>query len=66
MRVSALAAWYIEHARADRKTKELDEPCCLLSIALGREKEAVLPEIVVVECRLPPLARFRQKKTGSR
>jgi hypothetical protein len=66
MRVPALTARYIQHARADWQTEQIDEACNFLSIALGREEEAVLTEIVGVECRLPPLARFRQKKTGSR
>ena len=66
MRVPALAARYIQHARANRKSKEIDEACYFLPIALEREKKTVLPEIVGVECRLPPLARFLQKKTGSR
>jgi len=66
MRVATLAARYIKNTRADGKAKELDESRCLLPIALGREKEAVLTEIVGVECGLPPLARFLQKNTGSR
>ena len=66
MRVPALPARYVEHARANRKSQQLDKARYFLSVALGREEKTVLTEIVGVECRLPPLARFRQKKTGSR
>lgn len=66
MRVPALSARYIQHARANRQSKQLYEARDFLSVALGREEKAVLTEIVGVEGRLPPLARFLQKKTGSR
>jgi hypothetical protein len=66
MRVPALSARYVQNARANRKSKQIDEVRYFLSIALGREEKTVLTEIVGVEGRLPPLARFRQKKTGSR
>lgn len=64
--MATLAARYVQNTGANRKTKQIDEPRYFPSIALGREKKAVLTEIVGVECGLPPLARFRQKKTGSR
>jgi hypothetical protein len=66
MRVSPLSARYIEHARANGESKQIDEARYFLAVALGREEKTVLPEIVGVEGRLPPLARFLQKKTGSR
>jgi hypothetical protein len=66
VRVPALPARYIENARANRKREQLDETRYFLAVALGREEKTVLTEIVGVEGRLPPLARFRQKKTGSR
>jgi hypothetical protein len=66
VRVPALSAGYIEDARANRKSEQLDETRYFLTVTLGRKEEAVLTEIVGVECRLPPLARFGQKKTGSR
>ena len=66
MRVSPLSTGYVQQARANWKRKQLDEARYFLSVALGREEKTVLTEIVGVECRLPPLARFRQKKTGSR
>ena len=62
----ALSARHVEHARPNRKSQQLDKARYFLSVALGREKKTVLTEIVGVEGRLPPLARFRQKKTGSR
>jgi hypothetical protein len=61
-----LTAGYIQKTGAIWQCEQIDEPRYLLSIAREREKQAVLPEIVGVECRLPPLARFLQKKTGSR
>ena len=64
--MASLAAGHVEHARADRETEDVDESRDFLPIALGREERAVLEEIVGVECRLPPLARFLQKNTGSR
>lgn len=64
--MAPLPARHIEHARANRQLEELNETRYFLAIALGREEEAVFPEIVGVESRLPPLARFLQKKTGSR
>jgi hypothetical protein len=66
VRMPTLTARYIQKTRAIRQCKQIDEPSYLLSIAREREKQAVLPEIVGVECRLPPLARLLQKKTGSR
>jgi len=66
MRVTTLAARYIQHARGNGQGEQVDEARYFLSIALESEKKAVLPEIVGVECRLPPLTRFLQKKTGSR
>ena len=62
----ALSTRHIKHARANRKRKQLDETRYFLAVALGRKEKAVLTEIVGVECRLPPLARLGQKKTGSR
>ena len=66
MRVATLPARYVQNSRSNRQFKDLDEPRCFFSIAFGREEETVLAEIVGVECRLPPLARLLQKKTGSR
>jgi hypothetical protein len=66
MRVSPLSARDIQYSRADGKAEEIYETRCFLAIALRREEETVLQEIVGVEGRLPPLARFLQKKTGSR
>lgn len=66
MRMSALSARNVEYTRSDRQTQNLYETRRFLTIALGREKRCILQEIVVVERRLPPLARFFQKKTGSR
>jgi hypothetical protein len=66
VRVPALSARYIKDARANRKSEKLDETRDFLPVALGRKQKAVLTEIVGVEGRLPPLARFGQKKTGSR
>jgi hypothetical protein len=66
MRVPALAAWDVEHARAGWQTEQLDEARGLVAVALGREKWAVLQEVVGVEGGLPPLFRFLQKNTGSR
>lgn len=66
MRVPALPTGYVQHARANRQFKELDQARYFLTVPLEREKKSVLPEIVGVERRLPPLARFLQKKTGSR
>jgi hypothetical protein len=66
MRVPALATWNVEHARAGWQTEQLDEARGLVAVALGREKWAVLQEVVGVEGGLPPLFRFLQKNTGSR
>ena len=66
MRVTTLAARYIQHARGNGQGEQVDEARYFLSIALESEKKAVLQEIVGVECGLPPLTRFLQKKTGSR
>jgi hypothetical protein len=66
VRVSSLSARNIEHARSDRQAEQIDEARCFLTIALGRKEEPVFQEIVGIEGRLPPLARFLQKKTGSR
>jgi hypothetical protein len=66
VRMPTLTARYIQKTRAIWQCKQIDEPGYLLPIAREREKQAVLPEIVGVECRLPPLARLLQKKTGSR
>jgi hypothetical protein len=66
MRVPALPTRDIQHPRAHWQLEELDETGYFLSIPLWREKDSVLPEIVGVERGLPPLARFFQKKTGSR
>jgi hypothetical protein len=64
--VSSLPARNVQYSRADGQPQEIDEACRFLAIALGGEEETVLQEIVGVEGRLPPLARFLQKKTGSR
>jgi hypothetical protein len=66
VRVAALAARDIEYARCHRESKQFNEARRLLTIALGRKQEPVFQEIVGIEGRLPPLARFLQKKTGSR
>ena len=62
----ALAARHVENARFCRQSEQVYQARSLLAIPLGGEQKAVLEEIVGVECRLPPLARFLQKKTGSR
>jgi hypothetical protein len=49
MRVPALPTRHIQHSRADWQLEELDDTGYFLSIPLGREKQAVLPEIVGVE-----------------
>lgn len=66
VRVPALSARHIQHARAIGESKELDQPGYFLTIPREREEWAVLQEVMGVEGRLPPLARFLQKKTGSR
>jgi hypothetical protein len=66
MRVPPLSARYVQKARANRETEQIDKACYFLSIPLGREEKAVLTEIVGVERGLPPLTRLCQKKTGSR
>jgi hypothetical protein len=66
VRVAALPAGNVEHTRCYRKPKQLDEARRFLAVALVREKQPVFQEIVGIEGRLPPLARFLQKKTGSR
>jgi len=66
MRVSSLSTRYVQYSRADGKAEEVYETRCFVAIALGGEEETVFQEIVGVEGRLPPLARFLQKKTGSR
>jgi hypothetical protein len=66
MRVPALSAWDVEHARSIGQAEQLDETRSFLAVALGREKKTVLQQVVGVEGRLPPLFRFLQKKTGSR
>jgi hypothetical protein len=66
MRVPALTAWHVEHARSSGQAHQLDETRSLLAVTLEREKKAVLAQVVGVEGRLPPLFRFLQKKTGSR
>jgi hypothetical protein len=66
MRVSSLSARDVQYSRSDVEAEELNQTRCFLAIALGREEETVLQEIVGVERGLPPLARFLQKKTGSR
>ncbi len=66
MRVTPLSARYIKDARANRESKQLDEARDFLAVALGREEKTVLTEIVGVEGRLPPLARFRQSRFSTR
>jgi hypothetical protein len=66
MRVSSLSARHVQYPRSDGEAEEINQTRCFLAIALGCEEETVLQEIVGVEGRLPPLARFLQKKTGSR
>jgi hypothetical protein len=66
VRVPTLAARHVEDARSGGQAEQLYQARGFLAIPFGREQEAVLEEIVGVECRLPPLARFLQKKTGSR
>jgi hypothetical protein len=64
--VAALAARHVEDPRSGGQAEQIYQARGFLAIPLGREQKAVLEEIVGVECRLPPLARFLQKKTGSR
>jgi hypothetical protein len=66
MRVTSLTAWDIEDSSARGKSEQVDEPRCFAAVPLGREKWAVLKEIVGVERRLPPFFGLSQKKTGSR
>ena len=66
VRVSPLAARDVEYARSYGQTEEINETRRFLTIALRGKERAVLQEVVGVEGRLPPLARLRQKKTGSR
>jgi hypothetical protein len=66
MRVSSLSARDVEYPRSHGEADEIYQTCCFLAIVLGREEETVFQEIVGVEGGLPPLARFLQKKTGSR
>jgi hypothetical protein len=66
MRVPSLTAWHVQNTRPDGKSEQIYQPSDLLAVALWREKKTVLEQIVGVERRLPPLARCRQKKTGSR
>ncbi len=66
MRVATLPARHIQYARANGESKYIDETSYFLAIALECEERPVLQEVVGVECGLPPLARFLQKKTGSR
>jgi hypothetical protein len=38
MRVPALSAWHVEHARSGRQAEQLDEARCLVPVALeGKE-----------------------------
>jgi hypothetical protein len=66
MGVAPLATRDVENARCHRQPEQLYETRRFPTIALGREQEPVFQEIVGIEGRLPPLARFLQKKTGSR
>jgi hypothetical protein len=69
MRMSSLAAWNDEDARARRKAEDVDQARDLAAIALEREQRLVLEQILIVEVRLPPLGALflgAQKKTGSR
>lgn len=66
MGVAPLATRHVENARCHRQPEQLYEARRFPTIALGREQETVFQEIVGIEGRLPPLARFLQKKTGSR
>jgi hypothetical protein len=69
MRMSSLAAWNVEDARARRKAEDVDQARDLAAIALEREQRLVLEQILIVEVRLPPLGALllgAQKKTGSR
>ena len=64
--MSSLSARDVEYPRSDGEAEEIYQTGCFLAIVLGREEETVFQEIVGVEGGLPPLARFLQKKTGSR
>jgi hypothetical protein len=69
MRMSSLAAWNVEDARARRKAEDVDQARDLAAIALDGEERLVLEQILIVEVRLPPLGALflgAQKKTGSR
>jgi hypothetical protein len=66
MRVPSLSAGDVQYWRSNGKPEQIHETRCFVAIALGREERAILEEIVGVECRLPPLGRLGQKKTGSR
>ena len=47
--VPSLSTRNVENAGTNGELKEIHEPCRFLAIALGREKQAVLQEIVGVE-----------------
>jgi len=64
--VPALAARYVENSRANGQSEKFDDARRFAAVAIRCKERPVLQEIVGVEGGLPPLARFRQKKTGSR
>lgn len=66
MRVTALPARDVENSRSDRQTQDFLQPRDLDPVAPQVEDRLVLPQVMGVECRLPPLRGFLQKKTGSR
>ena len=65
MRVTPLAAGHVEYLRADGQLHNLDKPSDFNAVALEIENGLVLPEIMGVEGRLPPLRSRTQKNTGS-
>ena len=65
MRVASLPARHVENSGADRQAENFDQARDFRPVALGREDRLVLPQIMGVEMRLPPLRGLFQKKTGS-
>ncbi len=65
MRVPPLAAGYVQNPRANRKSENVNEPGDFRAIGDRIKNRLVLPEVMGVEGRLPPLPGLGQKNTGS-
>lgn len=63
--MTTLTTGHIEDLGADRKLHYLDESTDFNAVALEIEYGLVLPEVMGVEGRLPPLRSRTQKNTGS-